>query len=276
MDFLMAHANTYFKSVSLHSPQKSNIAAMSPSMVGNTTREQNTTITQNTTLEQDASTLLLVAKSLGKDEDWLRIGHDDNVSQWWGVVVRHKRITEVRWGRDMLRGTIPPEIGALSALKELHLFSNNMIGGTLPRELGNLSCLHTLFLDSNEISGSIPSSLANLTNLHTLSLHRNNFAEDDDIRIPPSVILNNKGIVQSFLYTTFRRPTIRYVITCIVVTNRRILSNEIHPKFTFLAENEDIASIVMSFLGDEELGEYRGAKLANFNPTFFPNTSLEE
>ena len=60
-------------------------------------------IKANTTLDQDKATLVLLSKSLGKSEGWLRLGNmmaaSENVRSWWGVAVEGGRVTEVRSAR---------------------------------------------------------------------------------------------------------------------------------------------------------------------------------
>ena len=223
-----------------------------------------TTVVPNITLEQDKQTLLRLWKAMGGDEEKLRRGHGednegedlDDVSKWKWIWVEGGRVTELHWVDQGLSGTIPAKIGALSALTFLSL-SGNDLSGELPSELGNLTSLAALSLMSNSFSGAVPSSLANLTNLSAIDLSYNNFTTD----VPPSYIIDDKEKVQTYLYTALRRPTIRYVITCIITTNCHPLSKPIHPLFTFLSNNEDVTITVLSFLGDEEVEAYRVAKL---------------
>ena len=71
---------------------------------------------------------------------------------------------------NQLSGAIPPELGNLSNLVELHL-QRNELSGSIPAELGNLSNLKWLDLsDNNLLSGSIPAELGNLSNLEWLDL----------------------------------------------------------------------------------------------------------
>ena len=70
---------------------------------------------------------------------------------------------------------IPPELGGLSSLTQLHL-SGAALTGPIPSELGNLANLRTLWLSSNSLSGPIPSELGNLANLRRLELSHNGYA----------------------------------------------------------------------------------------------------
>ena len=78
-----------------------------------------------------------------------------------------------------MRGPIPPEIGNLSKLEELTLkgwavgAEYDGFSGSIPPELGNLSNLKKLDLSWNDLSGSIPATLGSLSNLKRLSLQRN-------------------------------------------------------------------------------------------------------
>ena len=66
--------------------------------------------------------------------------------------------------------TIPPEIGSLSALKELILFNNTL--STLPPEIGRLTKLVYLDLNKNHIE-SLPNEIGQLTSLEKLWLGTN-------------------------------------------------------------------------------------------------------
>ena len=71
-----------------------------------------------------------------------------------------------------LSGGLPPEIGNLTALEELYL-SNNQLDGALPPEIGNLAHLQALSLDNNQISGPLPPTIGSLTALRRLYLQNN-------------------------------------------------------------------------------------------------------
>ncbi|KAJ1423625.1 Leucine-rich repeat [Sesbania bispinosa] len=72
---------------------------------------------------------------------------------------------------NLLHGTIPTHIDALSKLTALHL-SNNQLQGTIPATLGRLS-LSVLDLSNNHLNGSIPESLGRLYSLRALDLSNN-------------------------------------------------------------------------------------------------------
>jgi hypothetical protein len=72
-------------------------------------------------------------------------------------------------GSNLLQGTIPTEIGTMSALSELILgvsstqsvfsVSGNMITGQIPSELAKLTQLNYLDLGAMHLSGTVSSSL---------------------------------------------------------------------------------------------------------------------
>ena len=73
---------------------------------------------------------------------------------------------------NRLTGEIPPELGGLSNLTFLSLYSNQLTG-EIPPELGGLSNLTGLDLWNNQLTGGIPPELGGLSNLTDMSLHSN-------------------------------------------------------------------------------------------------------
>ena len=70
--------------------------------------------------------------------------------------------------------TIPPEIGQLSKLTELHMYNNPELAGTIPMQLGKLTNLVELHMYNNKaLTGTIPNTLGKLSKLRTLNLHNN-------------------------------------------------------------------------------------------------------
>ena len=81
-----------------------------------------------------------------------------------------------------MSGTIPPQLGNLTRLDTLFLFSNQL-SGSIPPDLGKLTNLTKLGLANNKLSGSIPPDLGSLTNLTELGLWGNKLSGS----IPPEL-----------------------------------------------------------------------------------------
>ncbi|KAF9667522.1 hypothetical protein SADUNF_Sadunf15G0031900 [Salix dunnii] len=89
-----------------------------------------------------------------------------------------------------LDGIIPDELGRLSALDLLNLYSNNL-SGMVPEQLYNISSLNTLSLAENQLTGPLPRYIGStLPNLQNLYLGRNQFFG----HIPESFV-NCSGLV---------------------------------------------------------------------------------
>ena len=82
------------------------------------------------------------------------------------------RVTKIKLIENNLNGTIPPEIGNLTKLKELRLNGNDL-SDTIPKEIGNLSSLQFLWLQLNQLSGEIPKEIGDLDTLYDLTLFDN-------------------------------------------------------------------------------------------------------
>jgi hypothetical protein len=77
-------------------------------------------------------------------------------------------------GPRLLTGTIPPQLGGMTAIERLFLSSNQYMDGTLPPELGLLTAMTYLSLSSNtNLSGTIPPELGGLTAMTYLFLYFN-------------------------------------------------------------------------------------------------------
>ena len=124
---------------------------------------------------------------------------DIPIARWQGIIVEGSplRVVELQLQSASLSGQIPPQLGALSALRilsfrindliggippelsglselrKLDLHGNLQLGGTIPPELGNLSKLEALNLGANGLTGNIPSELTKLSNLERLDLGGN-------------------------------------------------------------------------------------------------------
>jgi hypothetical protein len=88
------------------------------------------------------------------------------------------RLTSLNlWTNEDLTGSLPTQLGLLTLISDLTMFSMLFTGprlsGKLPSELGNLKALTSMTLSGYQFSGTIPTELAKLTLLDYLSLYRN-------------------------------------------------------------------------------------------------------
>lgn len=84
------------------------------------------------------------------------------------------KISEINLSGRNLTGSVPEEIGQLTALVNVSLENNNLIG-PLP-DLSGLTMLERLHLQNNSLNGSLPDWLFNLNNLKELFIQNNNFS----------------------------------------------------------------------------------------------------
>ena len=99
-------------------------------------------------------------------------GVSETPCSWEGVLCESGSVTRLNLGSRGLTGTIPPELGDLSALWDLSLPGNNL-SGPIPPELANLSNLEVLYLFWNNLTGTIPPEIGSLADLTVLGLHGN-------------------------------------------------------------------------------------------------------
>nr|AIA99455.1 putative somatic embryogenesis receptor kinase [Adiantum capillus-veneris]AIA99456.1 putative somatic embryogenesis receptor kinase [Adiantum capillus-veneris] len=96
-----------------------------------------------------------------------------NPCTWFHVTCNPSNsVIRVDLGNAQLSGSLVPDLGELSELQYLELYSNN-ITGEIPKELGKLSQLVSLDLYQNGFSGSIPDELGELSHLRFLRLNNN-------------------------------------------------------------------------------------------------------
>ncbi len=144
------------------------------------------------TLENDRLALVALYEATNGNANWTNktgwvvpgtVG--DNPCGWFGVTCNTAgdRVVELNLPHNRLGGTLPAEIGNLTALTRLDLdqatylmdgypYRDNdlAMSGAIPTELGNLVNLEYLDLGGNVFSGSIPASIGSLVNLQHLDL----------------------------------------------------------------------------------------------------------
>jgi len=77
------------------------------------------------------------------------------------------------WGASCLTGTIPTQLGQLTALKRLYFDQASSLTGTIPTQLGRLTALTSLsFIYASSLTSTIPTQLGQLTALTHLSFSR--------------------------------------------------------------------------------------------------------
>jgi hypothetical protein len=81
-------------------------------------------------------------------------------------------------GSNQLSGSIPLELGDMTAPVDLVL-SDNQLSGSIPPELGDMTAVKGLFLASNQLSGEIPTELMGLSTLLLLDLSYNALYSDN-------------------------------------------------------------------------------------------------
>ena len=100
---------------------------------------------------------------------------DAPVEQWHGVTVdANGRVVELSLQRNGLQGELPAQLGELSELRNLRLWSNDL-SGTIPSELSQLTQLEQFAVGGNRLHGTIPDWLSGFHNLSNLHLTTNRF-----------------------------------------------------------------------------------------------------
>jgi len=103
-------------------------------------------------------------------------------------------VDTLRWNGHGLTGSIPPEIGNLTNLKEVYL-GGNQLTGSIPTTIGKSKNLTHLILFSNQLTGEIPSTIGNLVNLQELYLYNNKLTGSI-----PSTIGNLKNLWKLYVH----------------------------------------------------------------------------
>ncbi|MBN2103269.1 T9SS type A sorting domain-containing protein, partial [bacterium] len=127
--------------------------------------------------EQDSLALIALYNSTDganwtNRDNWLT----GPVNTWYGITVESGRVAAINLPNNNLVGSIPSEIGWLTAVEEMYLQSN-ALEGNVPSEIGDLVNLKEISFDHNDLSGAIPASIGNLNKLEKLGFGYNRFSE---------------------------------------------------------------------------------------------------
>ena len=118
-------------------------------------------------------------------ETWGGYAHDadttwfnaSSVCEWGSINAQcngnGQEVDLIDFGYDNLQGTIPEELGLLTALTFLGLYENRLLTGGIPTQLGLLTALKELYLWTNQLTGTVPTQLAQLTVLAHLDFDEN-------------------------------------------------------------------------------------------------------
>ena len=100
------------------------------------------------------------------------------IAEWDGVTVggTPERVQRLELPSRELTGSLPAQLGSLSALQILRL-QNNQLSGPIPAELGALAELQELGLSWNQFSGAIPAEVGSLRSLEVLHLEDNRLSD---------------------------------------------------------------------------------------------------
>ena len=97
-----------------------------------------------------------------------------------------------------LSGTLPTELGRCTALLHGASFAKTRISGTLPTQLGRATRLRQLWLNKAHFSGSLPSHLGRMASLNQLEVHANRMSgtlpsELHRLKLRQCVLTNAQG-----------------------------------------------------------------------------------
>ena len=173
----LQHRDMYSPSLRMHQPRR-NSQAQSPEKLGKLVPRRNScadTTSENLLVRQSLVSLYNATSGPEWSEqiDWTSELH---YCQWYNVRCSPTcEVQELDLFDNSLKGTIPPEVGNLTALTHLDL-SSNALSGTISPELSSLTAVTYFYLESNSLSGTISPDLSSLTAVMDLRLYSNSLS----------------------------------------------------------------------------------------------------
>lgn len=124
----------------------------------------------------ERAALVALYEATGGPTYWYRrdnwLGPAGSECSWYGVrcSADGAHVVALGFDRNGLAGTLPKQLGELTALELLAIHDAESLGGTIPAELGKLKKLQLLSLERTGLSGSVPSALGGLSALRGLRI----------------------------------------------------------------------------------------------------------
>jgi hypothetical protein len=117
---------------------------------------------------------------------------DLNPCGWAGLGCSGPNISVIRLHENNLVGTLPPTLGNLTGLTQLDISENEMLSGSIPPGLWAITSLQTVVLAHNNLGGGIPPFTVPLPSLTRLGLDSNPLGG----QIPVSMTATNLPALQ--------------------------------------------------------------------------------
>jgi Leucine-rich repeat (LRR) protein len=125
---------------------------------------------------------------------WLQV---ESECDWFGITCdSNGSVTEIlfyNYETDVANGyvgSIPPDIGLLTSLRNFSMRSND-VTGTIPDSIGNCSQMYLFDIRGNSVTGTLPSFWSIWTYLHYLDVTRNELTVDSLLESVVSTFVNN-------------------------------------------------------------------------------------
>jgi hypothetical protein len=100
----------------------------------------------------------------------------NNECDWQGLACNvYGTVTELKFGRQNLKGSIPVDVGLWNDLKSVSFFDNGLTG-SLPTSIGFWTNVKSVDVGDNKLNGTLPASIGAWTVLEELKIYGNVFS----------------------------------------------------------------------------------------------------